>query len=120
MSDFVYISGLNAITTIGAYQHERDIKQTLVIDLELFCDTSVAGKSDALTDALDYDTVSRRTIEFVEASNYFLIEAVAESLAEMLFADWPIDRIKIKIEKPGAVDVARSVGIVVERERSDK
>ena len=113
--DTVYITGIRANTTIGVYDHERDIKQPLVIDLEMQCDTSAAGRSDDFTDALDYDAISRRTLEFVESSRYFLIEAVAENLAATLKKEFGISRIRIKVSKPGAVDIADDVGVTIER-----
>ena len=115
--DTVFISGLRASTTIGVYDHERGIRQDLVIDLELGCDTRKAGDSDSFDDALDYDAISRRTLSFVEQSNFYLIEAVAEALSKCLFKEFPIRRLKIKITKPGAVDIADAVGVIMERER---
>jgi len=116
--DTVYIKGLTTNTVIGVYDHERDIRQPLIIDLEMTCDTRAAGRSDEVTDALDYDAVSKRTIEFVENSNYFLIEAVAENLATLLLREFPIQAISMRISKPGAVEKADDVGIIIERPRS--
>ena len=117
MVDTIYIQGLNASTTIGVYDHERDIKQSLIIDLELGCDTTAAGLSDSFEDALDYDAIAKRTLEFVESSHYRLIEAVAENLSKMLFEEFPMLHQKITISKPGAVAIARDVGVMIERER---
>ena len=114
--DTVYIQGIRCETTIGVYDHERDLIQTLVIDLQLSCDTSAAGHSDNFTDALDYDAIARRTKAFVESSSYFLIEAVAENLARLLLEEFTISRIRIKVSKPGAVDIAEDVGVIIERE----
>jgi dihydroneopterin aldolase len=113
--DMIYIDGLVASTTIGVYEHERTIKQQLIIDLELSCNTRAAGVSDNVEDALDYDAISRQTIAFVESKNYYLIEAVAENLATFLFREFPVLKLRIKIDKPGAVDVAVNVGVVIER-----
>ena len=104
--DIIFISGLTAATTIGVYDHERDITQDLIIDLELGCDARKAGVSDSFEDALDYDAISRRTQAFVEQTSYYLIESVAEQLSQILFDEFPIMQLKIKITKPGAVDIA--------------
>ena len=116
--DIIFISGLTAATTIGVYNHERDIIQNLIIDLEIGCDTTKAGASDAFEDALDYDAISRRTLAFVEQTNYYLIESVAEQLSRILFDEFPIIQLKIKITKPGAIDIADAVGIMIERQRN--
>jgi dihydroneopterin aldolase len=115
--DTIFISGLTAATTIGVYDHERDITQDLIIDLELGCDSRKAGSSDAFEDALDYDAIARRTQTFVQQTSYYLIESVAEKLSQILFDEFPIMQMKIKITKPDAVDIAAAVGIMIERER---
>ena len=66
--DTVFIKGLNAITTIGVYEHERNINQALKIDLEMDFDNRIAGGSDDVSDALDYDAISKETLSYVEAS----------------------------------------------------
>ena len=113
--DTVYIHGLSVSTTIGVYDHERNIKQELKVDLEMSFDISAAGQSDAVTDALDYDAVAKRTIGFVENSSYFLIEALAENLAHALLSEFPIERLRLKVCKPGAVERADDVGVIIER-----
>ena len=60
MTDTVFIRGLKASSVIGCYDWERDIRQTLVIDLELKADFTRAAQSDALEDALDYAAISQR------------------------------------------------------------
>ena len=115
--DTVYITGIRTNTVIGVYEHERDIQQSLVIDLEMDCDTRKAGASDDFRDAIDYDAVSRRTKAFVESSDYFLIEAVAENLASILLNEFEIQTVRIRVSKPDAVDIADDVGIRIERHR---
>ena len=116
--DIVFISGLTAATTIGVYNHERDITQNLIIDLELGCDTKKAGFSDLFEDALDYDAISRRAQSFVEQTNYYLIESVAEQLSKILLDEFPILELTLKITKPGAVDIADAVGVIIKRKKN--
>lgn len=116
--DIVFISGLTAATTIGVYNHERDITQNLIIDLELGCDTKKAGFSDLFEDALDYDAISRRAQSFVEQTNYYLIESVAEQLSKILLDEFPILELTLKITKPGAVDIAGAVGVIIKRKKN--
>lgn len=115
--DITYITGIAATTVIGVYEHERHIRQSLIIDLELSSDIKQAGQTDSLDFALDYDSIAHYTLEFVERSNYFLIEAVAEYLAAALFQQFEIEKVKIKISKPGAVSIAEDVGIIIERSK---
>jgi dihydroneopterin aldolase len=115
MTDTVFIRGLKATSVIGCYDWERDIRQTLVIDLELEADFTRAAQSDALNDALDYAAISQRVIAVCEASRFQLLEALAEHLASLLLAEFSIERLRMTITKPGAVAEAEGVGVVIDR-----
>ena len=79
--DRILIEGLEVQTVIGIYDWEREIRQTVRIDVEMAWDITAAAASDAIADALDYKAVAKRLITFIEASNYGLIEALAGSRA---------------------------------------
>ena len=80
MTDTVFIQGLKAASVIGCYDWERDIRQTLVIDLELKADFTRAAQTDALADALDYATISQRVIAVCDESRFQLLEALCHKL----------------------------------------
>ena len=113
--DIIYISGLTALTTIGVYNHERNIKQELKINLKMAFNNRAAGASDDISDALDYNAISKRTLEYVEASQHFLIEAVAENLSQLLLEEFPIKQLTLTISKPDAVMAAEDIGIKIIR-----
>lgn len=104
-----------ATSVIGCYDWERDIRQTLVIDLALQADFGRAAATDALEDALDYAAISQRVIAVCDASRFQLLEALAEHLATVLLAEHAISRLRMTITKPGAVSEAEGVGVVIER-----
>ena len=97
-------------SVIGCYDWERDIRQTLAIDLELQADFGRAAATDALEDALDYAAISQRVIAVCDASRFQLLEALAEHLATLLLAEHAISRLRVTITKPGAVSEAEGVG----------
>ena len=115
--DTVFIKGLHATSVIGCYDWERDVRQTLVIDLELKADFARAAETDALDDALDYAAMSQRVIAACDAARFQLLEALAEHLAALLFAEFAITGLRMTITKPGAVPEAEGVGVVIERVR---
>ena len=115
MTDTVFIRGLKAVSVIGCYDWERDIRQTLVIDLELEAEFARAAQTDALEDALDYAAISQRVIAVCDASRFQLLEALAEHLASIVLAEFSIERLRMTITKPGAVAEAEGVGVVVDR-----
>lgn len=115
--DKVFIEQLEVITTIGVYDWEQQIKQKLVLDLEMAHDNRPAGKSDDVADALDYAQVSQAVIEHIEQGRFLLVERVAEEVAELIMARFSVPWIRIRLTKPGAVPQAKGVGVIIERAR---
>ena len=113
--DIVYIRGLKAEAVIGVYDWERSIRQQLVIDLDLAADNRAAAASDEIALAVDYDAISRRVVEYVEHSQYQLIETLAERLAELLRREFRLGWLRLRLAKPGAVAAADTVGVQIER-----
>jgi dihydroneopterin aldolase len=113
--DKVFIEQLTVITTIGVYDWEQEIKQKLVLDIEMAHDNRLAGQSDDVQDALDYSKVSQAVIDHIEQGRFLLVERVAEEVAEIIMTQFSVPWVKIRLEKPGAVAHAKSVGVVIER-----
>jgi len=114
--DLVLIEGLEVRTVIGIYDWEREIRQTVRLDLEMAWDISKAGKSDDIADTLDYKMVSKRLIEYVEASSFGLIEALAEACAQIVLQEFSVPWVRLKMSKPGAVRGSENVAVLIERE----
>ncbi|MDC5820847.1 bifunctional dihydroneopterin aldolase/7,8-dihydroneopterin epimerase [Vibrio europaeus] len=113
--DKVFIEQLEVITTIGVYDWEQEIKQKLVLDIEMAHDNRPAGKSDDVVDALDYAQVSQAVLSHIEGGRFLLVERVAEEVAELIISRFNVPWIKIRLTKPGAVPQAAGVGVVIER-----
>lgn len=113
--DIVYLHGLRLETVIGIWDWERQIKQTIVVDLDLGTDISRAARSDAIEDTIDYKAVAKRLVSFAEDSNFLLVEALAENIAEILATEFAIPWMRIRINKQGALGGVRDVGVVIER-----
>lgn len=99
----------------SAYDWEQQIKQKLVLDIEMAHDNKPAGKSDDVQDALDYSQVSEAVLNHIENGRFLLVERVAEEVAELIMQRFSVPWVKIRLAKPGAVPQARSVGVVIER-----
>ena len=115
--DHVFIEGLEIEALIGIYDWERRIRQPLVFDLEMAFDNRVPAASDDIAHTLDYKAVSTRIREIVSASDFGLVETLAERVAALVLAEFPVQRLRLKLSKPGAVRGARSVGVMIERPR---
>lgn len=113
--DKVYIEGLTFQTTIGFYQWEKEIKQTLVIDLAMGWNTAQAAENDELAKTLDYAAISEAVVEFANANPVDLIETLAERIATFLMAEYHIPWLRLKLMKPTAVHNTSTVGVEIER-----
>jgi dihydroneopterin aldolase len=115
MMDIIFLRGLQIETIIGIYDWERKIKQTVVLDLEMVSDIRKAAASDAIEDTLDYKAVSKSVISFVEGSAFFLVETLAERIAEILLTEFHVPWVRLTLNKKGAISGASDVGIIIER-----
>ena len=113
--DIVYIKALRADTVIGVYDWERDIRQTVLLDLEMASDNRRAASNDRIEDAVDYDAISTRVLAFIEGSKFQLIETMAEQIAALVMDEFQIPWLRLKLSKPGAVAQADDVGVLIER-----
>jgi 7,8-dihydroneopterin aldolase/epimerase/oxygenase len=117
--DRIFLRGLAVECIIGFIDWERRVKQTVVIDLELPVDCAKAALSDEVGDTVDYKSVAKRVIAFVEASEFKLVETLAHRMAMLILEEFALSWIRVSINKPGAIRGSRDVGVVVERTRAD-
>jgi dihydroneopterin aldolase len=115
--DRIFLRGLTTECIIGFVDWERRVPQTVVIDLELPCDCERAAGSDSVADTVDYKSVAKRTLGFVRASQFQLVESLAHGLALLLLAEFPLDWVRVSVNKPGAIRHSSDVGVSIERRR---
>jgi dihydroneopterin aldolase len=114
-TDIIFISDLRIETIIGIYDWEREIKQTVSLDLEMATNIRKAAASDSIEDTLNYKAVAKRLIAFVEASEFQLVETMAERIADIVIGEFGVPWLRLKLHKPGAVRGSRDVGVLIER-----
>ncbi len=119
MSDYVNIDDLQLRTIIGINPDERVNLQDIFVSIRLQTDTRAAGTSDDIADAVNYRTLTKEVIDLVESTQYFLVEKLAEEIARVCLQDERVARVSVRLRKPGALRFARSVGVTIERSRSD-
>ncbi len=117
--DIVFIRNLRIETVIGIYDWERQIRQPVVLDLQMAADIAQAAASDAIDDTLDYKAVSKRLIEFVEASEFQLVETLAERCAAIVIEEFGVPWVRLTLNKIGALSAAKDVGVIIERGQRD-
>jgi dihydroneopterin aldolase len=117
--DKIFIHALKTETIVGIFDWERQVKQTVLIDLEFSADVRKAALSDSIDDTLNYKRVAKRVLGFVEGSGFHLVETLAEHLAMLILEDFGVAWVRISLSKPGAIRNSRDVGVVLERQRED-
>lgn len=113
--DIVYIRELEIKTVIGIYDWEREIRQTVSLDLDMATDIRAAAATEDIAQTLDYKAVAKRLIAFIEDAGFLLIETMAENVAEVVLSEFPVTWLRLRVGKPGAVTGARDVGVIIER-----
>ena len=113
--DKIFINDLQVETVIGIFDWEREIKQTISINLEMEFDISKAAKSDDINDSLNYKKVSKRIISLCEKADSYLVENLIEKIAQAVLKEFPVSKVTVSLEKPGALRGSKSVGIKITR-----
>ena len=113
--DIVYIRDLRIDTTIGIYDWEREVRQTISLDLEMASDIRKAAETDDIQYALNYKAVAKRIINHVEASECLLVERMAEEIAGIVLNEFTVAWLRLRLSKPGALRGSQDVGIIIER-----
>lgn len=113
--DIIFLRDLRISALIGIFDWERRVKQTISLDLEMATDIRKAAATDAIDDTLNYKEVAKRLIAFVEASEFQLVETLAERVAEIILAEFNVPWVRLTLNKTGAVRGARDVGVIIER-----
>ena len=117
--DRILIRNLRVQGIIGLNEIERTERQEILINVILYTDVRTAGASDDGADILNYRTVAKDIIRYVEGSAHFLVEALATAIARLCVVEHHAARVTVCVEKPGAVRSAESVGVEITRDRSD-
>jgi dihydroneopterin aldolase len=113
--DIVFLRGLRIETVIGIYDWEKDIKQPVILDIEMSADVAKAAATDRIEDALDYKAVSKRLKQFVSDSRFELVETLAERCAQIIRDEFAVGWVRLSVNKIGAVSGAQDVGVRIER-----
>jgi len=117
--DKVIIKDLLVRGIIGVNDWERKRAQDILINLILFTDTKRAGETDNLEDCVNYSTMSKIIQAHAESAGRLTVEALANDLAKICLEDKGVQKVIVRVEKPGAVRFAGSVGVEIERSRDD-
>ena len=117
--DRIFIRDLMVRGILGIKPDERQNRQDVLVNIELLADTRTAARSDDIGDAVNYRNIAKRVIAHIEEAQDFLVEKLVNDLASMILEDPAVLEVTVRVEKPGALRFARSVGVEVTRGRGE-
>ena len=120
MTDTIFITGVVIHARHGVMEHETEVGQRFVIDLELYTDLSESSRTDRLSDTVSYSNVVATATSAFKTTNYKLLERAAGAVADDILSTFPSVRaVKVTVHKPHAPIAAifDDVGVVLTRSR---
>lgn len=115
MLDKIYIRDLHTHCIVGIDEEEQRKRQVIIINIVLLADLSTACKSDRLKDTIDYSKLKKKIRHTVEESCFFLIEALAQRVAGICLESQRVQKVQVRVDKPGHSDSPRNVAVEIER-----
>jgi len=120
MSDMIFITGVVIHARHGVMDHETEVGQRFVIDLELSIDLSNSSRTDRLADTVSYSNVVTTATAAFKNANSQLLERAAGAVADAVLAAFPkVNAVKVTVHKPHSPIAAifDDVGVVLTRSR---
>jgi FolB domain-containing protein len=115
--DKVIIKDLKVRGILGIHDWERVTPREIVINVTLYTDTRPAARTDDISDCVDYSAMAKKIRAHTESAARMTVEALANDLAELCLQEPKVRKVVVRVDKPGAVAEAASVGVEVERAR---
>lgn len=113
--DTIYLHGVKCQSTIGVWEWEKAITQTLVLDIDIATNVSEAAASDDLSNAIDYQAIAERVQNYARENDHQLIETLVERLAALILDEFETPWVRIRLDKGPAVKGVKNVGVLIER-----
>ncbi len=113
--DKILIKNLHAHGIIGVYNEERITPQAMLINITLYTDTRKAAQSDDLADCINYDALSQKVRSHAEIAQRLTVEALAEDIAALCLQEKGVKKVRVRVEKPDALDYVDQVGVEIKR-----
>lgn len=113
--DKIIIQELKIETIIGCLAWERQVKQPVIIDLEIGFDAKFSAVTDDLQHTLDYCAIAQTITEFVEHSQFKLLETLGTQTAELIIKKFNVSHLVLNIKKIAAIPNAKAVSFNIKR-----
>jgi len=115
--DKVFIKDLRVQGILGIHEWERVTPREIVINVTLYADTRRAARTDDIADCVDYSAMAKKIRAHAERAARMTVEALANDLVELCLEEPKVRKVVVRVDKPGAVAEADTVGVEIERAR---
>ena len=117
-ADHIFIEQLTVEASVGILPWERQVRQPLKLDLQLYLPLAQCARTERLDLSVDYVKVVEEIETLVHARHYDLIETLAEQLCAHLLARFPVlEAVRLRLDKPAAIRQATATGVTLYRTR---
>jgi len=113
--DKIFLTQLEIECIIGIFKRERTNKQTIWVDLEIPCHADLAAKNDRIEDTVNYKRLAKCVLDYAARSKFFLVETLADRMAQLLLKEFHLPWITLTLSKPGAIRHSKNVGLTITR-----
>lgn len=118
--DRLHIQDLLVRCIVGINPEEREKEQDVIINVTLHADLRKACKSDDFNDTVDYRSLKKGIMAAVEASSDLLVERLAQRIADFCLESDGVERVRVRVDKPGALRFAKSAAVEIDRFAADR
>lgn len=122
MQNIIRIKGATFYGYHGVMSEEQSVGGKFEADVDMYTNFSEAAKKDSLQQTIDYQKVYKVLYHLALEHKYYLIEAVANKIAEELLITFTaIEKIAVRVRKdnPPLGGVVDCVEVEVIKERKD-
>ncbi len=113
MSDQIFIHDLTLEMSVGIYDHEKEKKQRVIINIIIDVDTRTAPQS--INDVVSYEDITNEVKALTEKKHFDLLEELAEEISDICLEKDKAIKVTVKLEKPDIIEQTKSVGIMIKR-----
>jgi dihydroneopterin aldolase len=120
MTDQIFVEGIKFHGFHGLTRLERQVGVRLSVDVTIEMDLEKSGRSDRMSDTIDYALVHKKVIEVGRGQSYKLLETFALKLLDEFLAGYPVDRVTVRVRKETPVldGIVDAVGVQMSRGRA--
>ncbi len=118
--DLIFLNDFTLQANVGVYKHEKEKTQPIKINVIAKVRNPKRINDNNLQSVVCYNQISKKIKKIIKSGHTVLLEKLAEKIFQECFKNKRIETMKIRLEKPEAIEGAVGAGIEVERSRIEK